>query len=264
MGIMDTIIVIPARFASSRFPGKPLADIAGVSLIRRVLRLAESVDGVDAVFVATDSPEIAEHVEEHGGQVIMTSAACRNGSERVWEAVSSLEERPKNIINLQGDAVLMPPWIIQALVEEMTKDRSIQIATPATRLTREQYDAMTKMKGSGVVSGTTVTVSKSGSALYFSKTVIPHIREWPADQSVPILQHIGVYAYTYESLKNYIALPMGELEYVEQLEQLRALENDIPIRVVEVSMKGRTMWSVDNPEDIERVEAIISQEGELV
>ena len=165
---------------------------------------------------------------------------------------------------MQGDAVLMPPWIVQALVDEMKKDSTIQIATPATRLTRDQYEAMTTMKGSGIVSGTTVTVSKSRNAMYFSKTVIPHIREWPLDKSVPILQHIGVYAYTYDSLKRYIELPMGDLEYVEQLEQLRALENDIPIRVVEVPLKGRTMWSIDNPEDVARVEAIIASEGELV
>ncbi len=261
---MNTIIVIPARFASSRFPGKPLVEVAGISLIARVLRLSQSVPGVDGVFVATDSSEIAEHVEALGGRVIMTSEQCRNGSERVWEAVNTLEEKPKTIINVQGDAVLMPPWIIQALVDEMSKDGSIQIATPASRLSKDQYDSMTAMKGSGIVSGTTVTTSKSGNALYFSKTVIPHIREWPLNRSVPVMQHIGVYAYTYESLKRYIHLPMGDLEYVEQLEQLRALENDIPIRVVEVSLKGRTMWSIDNPEDVARVEEIITAEGELV
>ena len=261
---MSTVIVIPARFASSRFPGKPLVSIAGVTLIERVLTLAQAVSGVAGVFVATDSEEIARHVTDVGGEVIMTSAECRNGSERVWEAVNTLSARPQTIINMQGDAVLMPPWIVQALVDEMKKDSTIQIATPATRLTRDQYEAMTTMKGSGIVSGTTVTVSKSRNAMYFSKTVIPHIREWPLDKSVPILQHIGVYAYTYDSLKRYIELPMGDLEYVEQLEQLRALENDIPIRVVEVPLKGRTMWSIDNPEDVARVEAIIASEGELV
>jgi 3-deoxy-manno-octulosonate cytidylyltransferase (CMP-KDO synthetase) len=158
----------------------------------------------------------------------------------------------------------MPPWVIESLVLEMQRDPSVLIATPATRLTREQYEAMTSIKSKGIVSGTTVTFSRSRDALYFSKTVIPYVREWPRDGVSPVFQHIGVYAYTYESLKRYVELPMGSLEYVEQLEQLRALEHGMPIRVVDVSMRGRTMWSVDNPEDIQRVEEIIKTEGELV
>lgn len=256
--------MIPARFASSRFPGKPLAMVAGKSLLSRVWGLAKAVKGVTDVFVATDSEEIASHVVSWGGDVIMTPAACRNGSERVWEAVKSLHTAPHIVINLQGDAVLMPPWVIEALVVEMQSNPAVRIATPATCLTKEQYDSMVSMKGRGIVSGTTVTFSQSRDALYFSKTVIPYVREWPVDGQSPIYQHIGVYAYTYEALKQYIELPMGPLEYVEQLEQLRALEHGMSIRIVDVSMQGRTMWSIDNPEDILRVEEIIRAEGELV
>lgn len=232
--------------------------------MERVWRIGQAVTGVDGVFVATDDARIAEHVARFGGQSIMTAPECRNGSERVWDAVNKLPQKPRVIINLQGDAVLMPPWVISSLVEEMRRDRSVQIATPATQLSKSQYESMAAMKSAGIVSGTTVTFSNERNALYFSKTIIPFIREWPQNEMSPVFQHIGVYAYTYESLGRYIALPMGRLEQVEQLEQLRALEHGIPIRVVEVSLKGRTMWSVDNPQDVARVEEIIDHEGELV
>jgi 3-deoxy-manno-octulosonate cytidylyltransferase (CMP-KDO synthetase) len=261
---MKTIVVIPARYGSSRFPGKPLAMVAGRSLLERVWRIGKAVTGVDAVYVATDDVRIAEHVAHFGGEAIMTASECRNGSERVWDAVNKLQEKPGIVINLQGDAALMPPWIIGALVTEMQRDSSVQIATPATQLSRAQYEAMLSIKSSGVVSGTTVTFSRAHDALYFSKGIIPFIREWPQGEVSPVFQHIGVYAYTYESLRRYISLPMGRLEEVEQLEQLRALEHGMPVRVVEVSLQGRTMWSIDNPQDVARVEQIIASEGELV
>jgi 3-deoxy-manno-octulosonate cytidylyltransferase (CMP-KDO synthetase) len=168
------------------------------------------------------------------------------------------------VVNFQGDAPLMPPWVLESLVQEMHHDPAVQIATPATRLSKEQYEQMVSMKSRGVVSGTTVTFAHNRDALYFSKSIIPYVREWPQDGQSPVFQHIGVYAYTYEALERYIALPMGTLEHVEQLEQLRALEHGMPIRVVDVSLRGRTVWPIDNPEDITRVEAIIQSEGELV
>ena len=261
---METIVVIPARLSSSRFPGKPLARVAGKSLISRVWHIARAVPGVSAVYVATDSEEIAAHVVAFGGDALMTSPSCRNGSERVWEAVLGLQYTPSVIVNLQGDAVLMPPWVIEALVSEMQADPSVQIATPATRLTKEQYESMVAMKAKGVVSGTTVTFSKAREALYFTKGIIPFIREWPATGETPIFQHIGVYAYRREALGRYVTLPMGDLEAVEQLEQLRALEHGMPIRVVNVSLRGRTIWSIDNPQDVTRAEQIIRDEGELL
>jgi 3-deoxy-manno-octulosonate cytidylyltransferase (CMP-KDO synthetase) len=261
---METIIVIPARYASSRFPGKPMALIAGTSLLERVWRIALAVPGVDAVFVATDDQRIATQVSAFGGRSIITSEGCRNGSERVYEALRSLSMSPRVVINLQGDAVLMPPWVIGALVEEMRRDPAVQIATPAVQLTREQYRAMSSMKSSGVVSGTTVTFAANRDALYFSKGIIPFIRSMPEGGDPPVYQHIGVYAYTCEALTRYISLPMGRFEEVEQLEQLRALEYGIPVRVVAVSLQGRTMWSVDNPQDVARAEEIIRAEGELV
>jgi len=261
---MDTVVVIPARYSSSRFPGKPLAKVAGQSLISRVWHLARAVPGVTSIYVATDSEEIAAHVAAFGGDVVMTSSSCKNGSERVWEAAQSLKDPPAIIVNLQGDAALMPPWIIEALINQMKRDRGVRIATPATRLSKSQYDAMLDIKSRGIVSGTTVAFDLNHNALYFSKGVIPFVREWPSSSESPIFQHIGVYAYTYEALRDYVALKQSPLEAVEQLEQLRALENGMPIRVVEVSLQGRTMWSIDNPQDVDRVEQIIKNEGELL
>ena len=206
---METIIVIPARHGSSRFPGKPLASVMGVSLLQRVWRIAKGVPGVSEVVVATDDERIRTHVESFGGRVVMTSEGCRNGSERVCEALATLGGDPRIVINLQGDAVLMPPWVIGGLVEAMRLDSSIQIATPATRLSKEQYQRMVTMKQSGIVSGTTVTFGRDGNALYFSKGIIPFVRALPQDGEPPIFQHIGVYAYRPESLRRYISLPVG-------------------------------------------------------
>lgn len=260
---METIVVIPARYGSSRFPGKPLALIAGRSLLERVWRIAKAVPGVSQACVATDDERIANHVRSFGGTAIMTSQACTNGSERVYEAMTLIKGSPSIVVNLQGDAVLMPPWVVGALVEEMQRDSSVQIATPAARLSKEQYESMLRSKERGIVSGTTVTFDGARNALYFSKGIIPFVRTAPAGAESPVYQHIGVYAYRTEALKKYISLPVGQFEAVEQLEQLRALENGIPIRVVQVSLRGRTMWSVDNPEDVPRCEEIIGQEGEL-
>lgn len=261
---METIIVIPARYGSSRYPGKPLASIAGRSLLERVWRIGSAIPGVSQVVVATDDERIATHVKSFGGVSVMTSDTCRNGSERVFEALSVLKKEPRVVVNLQGDAVLMPPWIIGSLVEEMQRDPSVQIATPAVRLSKAQLEKMQATKGAGIVSGTTVTFTRNRDALYFSKGIIPFIRTLSQGEMSPVYQHIGVYAYTTQALKKYIELPMGHFEEIEQLEQLRALENGVPVRVVEVSFKGRTMWSVDNPEDVARVEEIIRAEGELV
>lgn len=257
-------MVIPARYGSSRFPGKPLAPVAGRSLLERVWRIAQAVPSISRVCVATDDERIAAHVRAFGGVALMTSAACTNGSERVHEALSLLGGKPSVVVNLQGDAVLMPPWVIGALVDEMRRDPSVQIATPAVRLSKAQYESMLKSKGQGIVSGTTVTFGASGDALYFSKGIIPFIRSAPSGEESPVFQHIGVYAYTPQALAKYVSLPVGRFEAVEQLEQLRALEHGIPIRVVEVSLRGRTMWSVDNPQDVPQCEEIISREGELV
>jgi 3-deoxy-manno-octulosonate cytidylyltransferase (CMP-KDO synthetase) len=259
---MDVVIVIPSRYGSSRFPGKPLADIEGKSLVQRVYEIAESVSYVSQVVVATDDDRIADHVTSLGGNAVMTGE-CFNGSERAWQAVEQMADKPDIIINLQGDAVLTPPWTIQAVVDEMLADEEVQVCTPAVRMTPAIYEKLMAAKEAGEVGGTTVTFDKNHDALYFSKTIIPYVRERIGDE-LPVFRHIGLYGYRYEALKEYLDMEPTVLEMTEGLEQLRLLENGIPVRIVEVGYKGRTHWAVDTPEDAERAAEIIRNEGELV
>ena len=258
----NTLIIIPARYGSSRFPGKPLAVIEGKSLLNRTWLIGKEVKGADEVYVATDDERLLEHAQSFGGKAIMTSSECRNGTERVLEALEKIKEAPDLVVNLQGDAVLTPPWVIEALIEAMKKDSSVEIATPATKLDTKQYEALLNSKKSGQAAGTTVTFDRNGNALYFSKSVIPFIRTANSDD-LPVYRHIGLYAYRYPTLKKLNALEAGPFEKAEQLEQLRALENGIQIRVVQVDYQGRSHWSVDSPEDAEKVAEIIKKEGEL-
>lgn len=258
---MKTTIIIPARYGSTRFPGKPLHAICGVSMIERVWRLAKAVEGVHSVVVATDDDRIQKHVEAFGGTAVMTPEDCANGTERVYAAAQSLEESPDILINLQGDAPLTPPWVIQPVVDAF-KDKDVQVATPAVQLDYTTTDKINAAKQAGEVGGTTVVTDKNNQALYFSKAVLPFLRERPA--TCPVWKHIGIYGYRMNALKDYMALPSCELEEVEGLEQLRYLYNGIPIQVVEADYKNRTPWSVDSPEDAERVAQIIEEEGELV
>jgi 3-deoxy-manno-octulosonate cytidylyltransferase (CMP-KDO synthetase) len=260
---MDIAIVIPARYGSRRLPGKPLAEIGGRSLLSRVWSIAMAVDGVSAVYIATDDERIATHARSFGATAIMTSADCENGTERVREAIRTLPKPPDAVINLQGDAVLTPPWVIQALVDAFDADPAIRLATPAMRCTRRQYEEIKKSKETSPASGTLVTFDKDFNALYFSKAIIPSLREEDLDPP-PVHRHIGIYGYRLDALEELAALAPTPLETAEKLEQLRALENGIPIRIVVVDYRGRTHWSVDAPEDIGIVEDLIAREGELV
>ena len=260
---MNTAIVIPARFGSTRFPGKPLALISGKSLLQRTWSIANAIKHVNAVYIATDDSRIKEHAESFGANVIMTPEHCENGTVRAFAAINQTNPIPDIILNLQGDAVLTPPWIIQPLLDVMLANPAIELATPATAISIEQYQKMFTAKCAGTVGGTTVVFDKNHDALYFSKSMIPFVREKTAAQ-LPLYRHIGLYAYRYATLKKYLALAPTPLEKIEGLEQLRALENGIKIKVVLVDYKKRTHWAVDSPEDITIVEKIIAEEGELV
>lgn len=262
---MKNIIVIPARFGSSRLPGKPLAQINGHSLLYRVWMLAKNAQNIDEVFIATDDQRIQKHAQDFGAQVLMTDPNYPTGTDRIYGAIEQLPQRPEIIINLQGDAVLTPPWVIQSLVDTLINDSSVKMATLATHLSWTQYDDLVKSKATSKSSGTTVTFDKNGDALYFSKNIIPYVRNRnDNDLMSPVFKHIGMYGYCYDALKEFVNLPQSTLEKVESLEQLRMLENGIKIKVVTVDTKGRTMWSVDSPEDVIKVEEIIEREGELL
>lgn len=259
---MSVLAVIPARYGSTRFPGKPLTRIAGRQMIERVWRHTSAAEGVDQVVVATDDARIADAVTGFGGKAVMTPDTCRNGTERALAALDALGSQADIIINVQGDAVLTPPWVIGAVPVVMRADASIEMATPAVRMPPETEARFRAAKAAGEVGGTTVVFDKNMKAMYFSKAVIPFQRN--PEAGTPTWQHIGLYGYRAATLRRLVAMEPSPLEQAESLEQLRALENGISIRIVEVDYRGRSAWSVDAPSDVAEVETIIANEGELV
>lgn len=258
----STVIVIPARLGSTRFPGKPLVKIMGRTLLERVWRIAMASKCAQKVLIATDSEEIANEADRVGAEAILTSSDCRTGTDRVSQALECSQISAEYIINLQGDAVLTPPWIIDDVAEQMWRDPTVKLASPMVKLTGESLKSMVEAKRLGSTSGTLVVCDRFRNALYFSKTLIPHVRSGHELDHARFL-HIGLYGYRRSVLKEFCNLAEGELEKLEKLEQLRALENGIPIRMVEVDLRNRSLASVDCPDDALRAEAIIRREGEL-
>ncbi|SMX23471.1 3-deoxy-manno-octulosonate cytidylyltransferase [Boseongicola aestuarii] len=262
---MKTVIFIPARYQSARFPGKPLAVLRGASgvsksLIERSWNAAISVAGVSDVFVLTDDRRIEEASNAFGAQVLMTPATCRNGTERCAAAAELLQEEPDIIVNLQGDAPLTPPDYVEALVSAMIEDPAIGMATPVLRTAPEHLGKLQADRKAGRVGATTAVFAANHDALYFSKEVLPFYDNARQD-AVPVFHHVGCYAYRPQTLKAYNSLPEGPLEKREGLEQLRFLEHGIPVRCVEVSSSGRAFWELNNPTDIPIIEDIMAKEG---
>lgn len=253
-----TVVVIPSRYGSSRFPGKPLALIKGVSLIQRVWSIAKC-SNADEVIIATEDTRIQEHAQSFGAKVMMTSPNCKTGTDRVAQIAHELNDPDAYYINLQGDAVLTPPWVIDAMISAAQTSHA-PILTPARKLSPTQLKKLVEHKQSSPTSGTTVVFDKNHQALYFSKSILPFNR---SNDHIDIFKHVGIYAYQQDTLNQITQLPQSPLEKAEQLEQLRALENGLPIQVVEVDYRGRTEGSIDTPNDVAFVEAIISKEGEL-
>ena len=261
---MQSVIFIPARFPSVRFPGKPLAMLRGAggearSLIERSWDAAQAVQGVDAVFVLTDDARIAEAAAGFGAEVLMTSEAPRNGTERCAEALSILDREPDIVVNLQGDAPLTPPHYVEALVGAM-EDTAVQMATPVLKTEPHHLEALQADRKAGRVGATTAVFGQDGDALYFSKEVLP-FADRAAETGLSVFHHVGCYAYRPEALTRYAELPMGVLESAEGLEQLRFLENKIPVRCVEVDARGRAFWELNNPSDIPLIAEIMKAEG---
>lgn len=259
---MKTIILIPARYASTRYPGKPLVELKGSdgvskTLIRRSWDTAMSVANVSDVFVTTDDERIRDHVVSFGGKVIMTSESCANGTERCADALQYLDSEPDLIVNFQGDAPLTPSWFVEALIEQMANDPNTEMATPVLRCDEQTFENFKSDRAVGRVGGTTAVFSKTGKALYFSKEVIPFVPEGKAQELVPVFHHVGVYAYRLDALRNYMNWGEGVLEANEGLEQLRFLENDAEISCVEVDARGRVFWELNNPIDVARIESVL-------
>jgi len=263
---MNAMILIPARYSSSRYPGKPLVELKGASgkakpLIQRSVEAARRVRGVSGVFVVTDDERIAEACVPARVGVIMTSSDCRNGTERCAEALAQLHG-PELVINFQGDALLTPPGFVEALIERMDSDSDAQVATPAIRLRSDEVRALQAEESAGRVGGTTVVTDNEGRALYFSKRLIPHLPSSAlAGEMSPVRLHVGVYAYRPQALERYVSMPVSELETLEGLEQLRFLAAGIPVAVVEVEPPPFAMRELNNPEDVAPIEEALAAAG---
>ena len=262
----DCAIVIPARFASQRYPGKPLVELRGVSgeslsLIRRSWEAAASITSFDRVWVATDDGRIADHVQSFGGQVVMTPESCRNGTERCASALGVLGEVAPIIVNLQGDAPLTPDFVVADLVAALAADPEAAMTTPAVRCSATLYRHLVNDQAQGRVGGTTVVFGTDRRALYFSKRVIPHVPETLADAHQQVHLHLGVYAYRPAALQAYAALPPSPLEELEGLEQLRFLEAGHIVRVVPFAPLDWDCIELNNPADAAAIEAVLRQRG---
>lgn len=267
----DAVIIIPARYASTRYPAKPLATLKGASGIERSL-LERSVMAARAasaeaggsipVYVATDDARIEAEAKRIGADVIMTDPACRNGTERVAQAVARAGISAEIVVNLQGDAPLTPPGFVTALIQAMRDDPKAGIATPVLRCDAEAVANFIADRAAGRVGATTVVSNRLGQALYFSKEVIPFTNgKGVVDGVVPVFHHVGVYAYRRPALTAYMGWEPGPLETLEGLEQLRFLENGHPVRSVEVHAPGAKFWELNNPSDVPLIESYLAQMG---
>ena len=243
--MMKTVAVIPARYASTRFPGKPLEKIAGKPMIQWTCEKA-AASRADLVLVATDDLRIKECVESFGFKAVMTSADHQSGTDRIAEAIAEVEA--DLVINLQGDEPMLPSHVIDQLINTMTAMPDLQMATVAVPASPEsdEYKDPNTVK---------VVTDIRGRALYFSRSPLPYFRKTP-DHSQCLL-HWGIYAYRRTFLEQFISWPQGELEKTESLEQLRALENGASIQV---TISHEKALGVDVPEDILKVEKFLKQD----
>lgn len=264
---MSVLIVIPARYASTRYPGKPLVELRGAtgvskSLIQRSWEAAQSVSGVDRVVVATDDERIKAASEAFGADVVMTSTECFNGTERCAEALTHLSDPYDIVVNLQGDAPLTPHWFVEDLVTDLTADPSADVATPVLRCDGRALNGFLEDRANDRVGGTTAVFDRHRHGLFFSKEVIPYTgHRYEDEDATPVFHHVGVYAYRPSALADYISWPTGQLETLEGLEQLRFLENGRSVLCTEVQARDRQFWELNNPEDVPRIEAMMAEMG---
>lgn len=249
---MRFIALIPARYASTRFPGKPLAILGGKSVIQRVYEQVSQV--VDETYVATDDQRIFDAVEAFGGKVVMTRSDHKSGTDRIEEAAEKIGGDYDVVVNVQGDE----PFIQASQIETVCKcfdDPTTQIATLGKPFGND-------MEAIGNPNSPKIVVDKNGFALYFSRSIIPFVRgketaAWPS--SYPFLKHLGLYAYRRDVLREVTQLPQGMLEKAESLEQLRWLENGYRIRV---GLTDTETVGIDTPADLERAEKFLEMKSD--
>lgn len=261
---MKTAIIIPARYGSSRFPGKPLVKLAGESMLSRVAGVAreaaKSLKNV-TLAVATEDARIEDHCKEIGIQCVMTSEACKTGSDRVLEAAQHLGGDFDFVVGLQGDAPFTPVEAPYKMIQAFISDPSIEVVTPIVRLRWSELDALRESKKITPFSGTTCVTDTKGKALWFSKNILPAIRkEDRKSEFSPVQQHIGLYGFRFDILKKFVTLPEGHYERLEGLEQLRLLESGISIQTVTLEVDaGLAQAGIDSPEDVIRAEKILAE-----
>jgi 3-deoxy-manno-octulosonate cytidylyltransferase (CMP-KDO synthetase) len=251
---LAVVAIIPARFGSTRLPGKPLADIHGRPMVQHVYERARSAQAVDRVVVATDDRRVADAVLGFGGVAVMTSIDHASGTDRIAEAARAMRDA-SIVVNVQGDEPMLDPAGIDAVVSAFA-DQSVAMSTVSLPL-RDPAEMLS-------VSVVKVVTDARGDALYFSRSPIPVVRDAgglaasaaaAADQGLA-RRHVGLYGYRRDALMRFAAWPRAPLEAAEGLEQLRALHNGMAIRVVE--MEGTSGVAVDTPEDLERVRALLA------
>lgn len=259
--------LIPARFASQRFPGKPLALLKGARgdlrpLIQRSWDAACAAIPADRCWVATDDPRIADVVRDFGGQVILTPATCRNGTERCAAAIEVLAPDPQTIIvNVQGDAPLMPADVIRDLADLLANDPDTAMVTPAIRCSPALYRHLHQDAQQGRVGGTTVVFTRDARALYFSKHILPFGPSGRAQPHADIHLHMGLYAYRPAGLRAYQAAAPSRLETLEGLEQLRFLDMGLNVRILVVPPPKWDVIELNNPDDVPMIEAVLRHRG---
>ncbi len=246
---MSVIAIIPARYASTRFPAKPLVDLCGQTMLERVWRAACGAREIDEVFVSTDDDRISAECDRIGARCIMTSADLPSGTDRVAAAAASLKLSSDIVLNVQGDEPLLQSELLDNLVRAL-RSSDADVATPIRALTSlEELDNPTICK---------VALRSDMTALYFSRSVIPHLRGVaPADrlQHFAFWKHIGIYAYRAAALQRFISLPPAALELAESLEQLRLLADGARYLCVPTT---HDLVAIDTPEDADRVRALLS------
>jgi 3-deoxy-manno-octulosonate cytidylyltransferase (CMP-KDO synthetase) len=287
---MKVLIGIPARYGSTRFPGKPLIDIRGKEMLLRVWKNAQHAaskfeDGMVKCAVATEDQRILDFCKEKNIDCYMTSEACETGTDRILDLVKVMGVSPEFVVNLQGDLPLCPPWFVEQMVQAYLNDPKLDVVTPVVNLTWDGVEKLRKDKETTPFSGTCAVVAlpkgenmmspilenTEFDSIWFSKNIIPALRKADKMKALspiysPVLRHIGLYGYTLKVLKqldDFEETVYGNL--CEGLEQLKFLENGFKVKVVKVDYRSyKGMSGVDSPEDLSRAEAIIDECGELL
>jgi len=245
---MKTVVIIPARMGSMRFPGKVLADLGGKPVIQHVWENAMR-SKADSVTIAADDPRVEQAVKAFGGQVVMTKPSHPSGSDRVWEAAQSNDA--ELIVNVQGDEPFLPHEVIDDLIDAMHGPDVPAMGTVVLPCSRADIAANPNLPK--------VVLTTDDYALYFSRSMIPYLRE--GGEETEVYRHWGIYAYRRETLAKFVSLPEGRLERCEKLEQLRALENGIRIKVIKTTFDS---IGIDTPDDLIRAQEFLARRAKNI